>query len=349
MATVLDSRWFARCLLLIVAGVTVVSGHTCSGKVPSDLAEGRYVLRHFQQRDPDPRLGTYKRIYAVALPEGYDGTTRFPLLMYFHAWGGDTSEFSPKFLSKHGYVVVSPQGMADDGLSSWDVGTANHTDTCSAAVVSEYHYKSCTMTGATSICNSGTCYDDFSFLANLITSLSIDLCLDANQIYLSGASFGAIFNYYAAAELSHRAGIHFRAILPWYGAFYQHTQRIPKHPVSVFHFHGLLDDEVPPGGGMGGDGYLYIPVEQTLNEYASAYGCEARPTAISTPFDGRGTLVGCKEWRNCKHGVQVVRCNWHEGHHFWPEYAYSMMRWFMTDLVQRKSAAARTSATPILL
>merc|ERR1719188_2192421 len=113
--------------------------------------------------------------------------------------------------------------MGDGGPTSWNLGVGNRTDNCVKKDVSVYNYTSCSKTEVTSICNCGTCYDDFSFLSDLYNSLLSELCVDPGNIYASGASFGGLFNYYAAPVLARqRKGLRFRAILPWDGAFYIH-------------------------------------------------------------------------------------------------------------------------------
>lgn len=149
--------------------------------------------------------------------------------------------------------------------------------------------------------------------------------MDRDQYYSAGTSFGALFAYYSAAVVDR-----FRAILPWYGMFYLHTEKYAKS-TSIFHFQGLKDEEIPPGGGESGDGYLYPEMNHALTRYANRYGCGARVN-ISTPFDGRGTLVGCEEWPRCHDGLRVVRCNWDEAHGFWPSYAEEMMFWFIKSI-----------------
>lgn len=307
------------------------------GTIPSDLSPGREVSRHFHQVDSDPRLGAYRRKYIVRLPADYTGFRKVPSLFYFHGWGEVPMGNE---LKTKGFVIVQPQGMADGGPSSWNLGTANRTDTCNHKDVDKYNYTSCFKKHVHSICNCGTCYDDYKFIVDLIAQLQSELCIEPRNMYASGASFGALLNYYSAPALASRFGISFRAILPWYGAFYQHTQHvILQGSWSVFHFHGVRDTEVPPNGGESGDGYFYVPVNNTLQAYATAYSCDVRPVPLETPFDGQGTLLGCEEWHRCTKGRRVVRCLWNEEHGFWPTYADEMMEWFMTSVLHGGESA----------
>jgi len=297
------------------------------------------VHRRVVQEDPDPRLGSYERDYMISIPSTYSGRQQLPILFHFHGWGGeykcvDDSCSLDKAGDKHGFIVIKPRGMDDGqpGLGSWNVGTASRNDTCVPKDVTQYNYSSCMKIGERQLCNCGTCYDDFSFISDLYTNLLNELCIDVDQVYGAGESFGGLFVYYAAPVLL-KYGMKFRAIFPWYGEFYVNTENIPPSDarVSVFHFHGTKDTEIPPNGGESEDGYLYIPIDHTLQKYAESLSCNERSSHLSTPFDGRGTLLGCREYKSCERDTRLVRCNWNEEHGFWPDYAADMMWWFASS------------------
>ena len=75
---------------------------------------------------------------------------------------------------------------------------------------------------------------------------------------------------------------------------------------------------VPGAGGASSDGYLYTPVSEVTELFASdeSQACDAEDTTYSSPTDGvRGWV--CTQRANCARGRQVVACSWNGGHS-WP-------------------------------
>jgi poly(3-hydroxybutyrate) depolymerase len=175
------------------------------------------------------------------------------------------------------------------------------------------------------------------FVSDLTAGLAKDFCIDEDNMFATGASNGAMLLYPLVAELHERSlKAKFRAILPNYGAFFQNMQDVPASlkGTSVFAFHGREDTEVPFQGGESADGWLYTPIHKTLAAYASLNGCEAAAEVITTTFDGRKHLNGCREFKGCNEG-RVVRCDFQEAHGFWEPYQEKMIWSFFKSVMSK--------------
>jgi len=264
-----------------------------------------------------------------------------PVLVYFHGWYDDY-ESDWNFASvgdKQNYILVRPKGMADysdaDGVS-WNVLHGGRTDVCDGKRADEYEYTSCKTAGQTGPCNCYTCYDDVKMFSDLMTGLMGELCIDENLVFATGGSNGAMFLYPLASQLQHR-GLQpkLRAIAPFYGAFLKNMQDVPGSlaGTSVFHSHGTRDTNIPVQGGESDDYYYYVPVDETLGEYASVNGCASKQTAIQTAYDKSPRFTGCHEYLGCSSGARVVRCNFNEAHGFWEDYQEEMLWSFLGSIV----------------
>ena len=85
----------------------------------------------------DPATGeVMTRQYRVNLPSNYSKNKEYPVIFWFHGWGGDSVR--TLFQNVTDTISIYPLGMDDedgvkpgDGRISWNVGDANHTNTCS--------------------------------------------------------------------------------------------------------------------------------------------------------------------------------------------------------------------------
>jgi len=343
------------------------------GSRGAELA-GQETLRRVRVTDGSPLLSSVEREYLLSVPSGYNGTV-LPLLLYFHGWCDDWRCADCKWGAvgnAEGFISVKLRGKedGDKGCPSWNVGHGGRSDVCRPKDTEPVQYTSCRRTNQTGPCNCYTCYDDVAFVAAVYDDIRHDLCVDEGRVFATGASNGAMFLYPLVAELAERGlGPRFKAIAPWYGAFFQHMERVLPSAarVSVFHSHGSLDTTIPPAGGESSDGYLYVPVQHTLDHFAKRHGCIAgqawgrtqpksdlpvqfAPTTqreaaevgqdlhfapqwptVRTPWDGNGSLLECRAAPGCKEG-RIVRCFYHADHGFWPSYAEEMTWWWFKSL-----------------
>ena len=185
------------------------------------------------------------RTYLVHVPPGYDESVLTPLVIVLHGYTG-TAEgmvtltgFNEKS-DEEGFIVAYPQGLSQ----RWNVGFGSlKFDT-----------------------------DDVGFIDELIDRLEQKYAIDANKVYVTGFSNGAMMSYLLGAELSDKIA----AIAPVAGSIGSMTyglERIPvpSEPVSVLVFHGTADTSVP----YNGDGFLSVAESVAL--WVECDGCYVSP------------------------------------------------------------------------
>src|ERR1700722_1829427 len=196
-----------------------------------------------------------KRTYLVHVPKSYDGAKPFSVVLSFHG-GGSNAEQMVKFCGlnetadKYGFIVVYPSGTGRLGtLLTWNGGNC-----CGYAMTNKI--------------------DDVAFTNALLDDLAKVVKVDANRIYATGMSNGAIISYLLASELSTRIA----AIAPVGGPM--GTEKCsPMRPVPVIHFHGA-DDQFAPfkgGKGKGVSGTDFFSVDHSVNAWVKANGCKFEP------------------------------------------------------------------------
>ena len=154
-----------------------------------------------------------------------------PVLFAFHGGGGNASSAANLYglveeAERRGYLAIFPEGSGVLGgpptfmLETWNGGSC-----CGYAM------------------ENGV--DDVQFFADALAKVGTLWTVDADRVFLTGMSNGAMMSYRIAAERPELV----RAIAPVAGSF--EAPGPPRGPVSVFAFHGLLDGNVPFQGGVG--------------------------------------------------------------------------------------------------
>lgn len=238
------------------------------------------------------------RSWLLRVPQGYDHTRPHPVLMILHGGLGsgafmqDVTRFNP-IADREGIVLIYPDGVAQypraEGdqrkLRTWNAGS------CCGHARSED-------------------VDDVRALVRVLDETFERACIDTSRPYLTGFSNGAMMTYRLAIEAGHR----FAAIAPG-GASPVLGPYDITHPVPLFHFHGLKDENAPFDGGMGcgpGDTSGLQPVPATLNQWYDAFACSEGADLVVLETDD----VVCTTKRGCEELVQL--CVLPEGNHTWP-------------------------------
>ncbi|MDG6218831.1 MAG: PHB depolymerase family esterase [Candidatus Thermoplasmatota archaeon] len=185
------------------------------------------------------------RSYVLHLPESYDSSLSYPLVMVFHGGGGNARNiervtgFSQK-ADEEEFIVVYPDGTGrfNNRLFTWNAGFC-----CGYAFENDI--------------------DDVGYIKALITSLLENYSIDSTMIYATGISNGGILTYLVASELSDI----FAAVAPvaaqigGQASIDEEPWQIPEpeHPVSVIVFNGMNDSRVPYEGGrpLANDTHVY--------------------------------------------------------------------------------------------
>ena len=168
------------------------------------------------------------RQYILYVPDSLDGTSRSPLMLNFHGFGGTADRHlraaDMRPMADSGtFILVYPQGTLLDGNPHWNAGLKTERNKSDA--------------------------DDFGFVEALIDEISSDYNIDPARVYACGYSNGAFFAY--ALACFH--GDKIAAIGSVAGTMMAETYNEcnPSHPTAMINIHGTSDAIVPYGGGEG--------------------------------------------------------------------------------------------------
>jgi polyhydroxybutyrate depolymerase len=146
---------------------------------------------------------------------------------------------------------------------------------------------------------------DVEFMADLITTVESDFCIDPKRIFSAGFSNGGMLSHRLACELSERIA----AIGPVAGTMAIDSCS-PTRPVPVMHTHGTSDFVVLwDGGGFGNAS----SVDDTIEGWVSRNGCDGTPKSVYQNGD-----ASCSSYGPCAAGSDVRLCTIDGGGHQWP-------------------------------
>jgi polyhydroxybutyrate depolymerase len=239
-----------------------------------------------------------QRSYCAHVPGSYDGTKPVPVVLAFHGGGSNARQMEhfcglTDKADAEGFLVVYPSGTGrTEQLLTWNGGNC-----CGYA----QHEK----------------VDDVDFVRKLLDDLEKVVRVDADRIYATGMSNGAIMSYLLASELSDRIA----AIAPVSGPMGTKDCHL-KRAVPVLHFHGSDDKFAPFKGGRGERSLSqteFYSVEHSIACWVKANGCRGEPVVVEEKAQvADGTNVTRKTWGGGKNGAEVVLIEISGAGHTWP-------------------------------
>jgi len=271
----------------------------CTATLPKDQI---FVGPQTYKNAMDMRINGFPRTYLVHIPSGYQPGTALPMVVVIHG-AFDTAErieeisgFS-RLADRDGLIVLYPNGMGILGfLQHWNAGHC-----CGKAAIDQV--------------------DDVGFVAASIEDVCARVKVDRDRIYMVGFSNGGMLAYRFAAE----RGDLLAAVAPLAASIAGKPAedipewRIPEpvRPISVISMHGLLDDEVPYGGGPGrhrGGARTYWSAEKSIEFWVTQNGCKPQVSNQSL-YEGRVLL---KRWPDCENNTEMALYLIKEWGHVWP-------------------------------
>ena len=242
-------------------------------------------------KDGDSYDGSYEiityngveREYVLYLPEGYDGTSRLPLLLNFHGFSGKAGEYMlytnmRSIADSENFILVYPQGADLDGSSHWNAAL-NGIDNKSNV-------------------------DDLGFIEALINKLSSENLIDLKRVYAVGFSNGGMMSYALGCYKSNLIA----AIGSVSGYMLQSVSDCtPTHPIPLIKLHGTTD--YYDGGGV------YNPVESVLDFWINFNNTDTNP--IITNVNDNGTLITSYNYEDGNNNVSVEHYKIIDGQHVW--------------------------------
>lgn len=162
--------------------------------------------------------------------------------------------------------------------------------------------------------------NDVQLIDDIITAVSQDFSIDANRIYVTGISNGAMMTHLVAVKLSEKIAA--AATVAGSLAQPESSQFAPKQPVSMLLIHGTADPLAPyRGGGVdsGRRGEI-IASDQITKLWVDFNGCKTPPETGDlpdlAPFDQ--CHVHWQNWRGGRNGTDVTLYTIEGGGHTWP-------------------------------
>ncbi len=161
-----------------------------------------------------------QRRYMLFVPDSYDKSESYPLVIAIHGGGGSAEAAVTYFqfndmAEQEGFMVAYPEGTGEY-LSGKLIGTWNGGNCCGYA--------------------KNNNIDDVGFIDDMIEKIKIDFNTDAKRIYVTGMSNGAIMSYRLACDLSHKIA----AIAP-HSSIGHFAECNLTRSVPTLHIHGMDD------------------------------------------------------------------------------------------------------------
>ncbi|WP_298969495.1 prolyl oligopeptidase family serine peptidase [uncultured Roseobacter sp.] len=169
--------------------------------------------------DTDCQLGD--RHYRIAMPEGHDGATPVPALVFSHGYRGSAQGVMRngslrRMASEMGVALIAVKSQDDD----WVIPNApRHLDTDGAV--------------------------EFDYFDAVLEDATNRFAIDASRIVATGFSAGGMMTWNLACSMSDR----FAGFIPISGTFWLEPPETCAGPVaSIIHIHGTSDRTVPLNG-----------------------------------------------------------------------------------------------------
>jgi len=224
------------------------------------------------------------REYVLYIPNSYDGTSSVPLMLNFHGFGGNASDYMQEadmrsLAEANTFILIYAQGSCLDGLSHWNacpIGEDNKSDA-----------------------------DDFGFVESIITEISSQYNVDMERIYAAGYSNGGMMAYGLANYKSDLVA----AVASVSGVMLE-CRGSTSHPMAVVHLHGTSDDVLPYNGSSD-----WSSVQTTLDYWINFNNTITTPT-VSNDNSG-GMLIAHYVYDQGDSSVSVEHYKFIGGEHVW--------------------------------
>lgn len=255
---------------------------------------------------PLPETLSEERPAEFVVPDDYDASTSYPLVVVLHGFGASGPIQSAymgvtPLVDERDFVLVHPDGtQLSDGSRFW------------------YSGASC----------CGTPQDDVGYITDLIEEAKATFNIDDEQVYLWGHSNGGFMSYTMACEASE----HVTAIVSLAGAsFSDPLECEPRtEPVSVLQVHGDADGTISYDGNAFSPGAL-----EMFERHGEFLGCDLTVTGTRDDLDLVATLDGAETTvqyheDGCEPGTSVELWTIVDGPHipiFNSDYANLVLDW----------------------
>lgn len=308
-------------ILYVLLGAAMLLGAGCE---KAEEVQSPQMLRHTLTHDG------LLREYFVFMPSAYDGETELPVAVFMHGYGGtatgteaEVTQGLNQYAEEFGYVMVYPQGtwfMAsiDDG-KPWEVTSWNHIsdgfDTgpagpiCKEDAIRSPCPPEC---GDCGQCGWSSCNDDVGFLRVLVGAMKTNFSVDADRVFVSGFSNGAMMANRIACEASEL----FAGVALIGGRIEPGFECTPTRRLPLLQINGGADESVPHDGRVSAYGSFFASTTSTAEHWNKGDACstEAQSWSSATIEDENvQCTIACGDTPH-----PAIDCIWPEGNHRWP-------------------------------
>ena len=269
----------ALMLVWVLPGLATVQAKAegvCDGDVPCEIEGGSYHL---------------------ALPEGWDGTSKLPAIVFFHGHSSSGKSIMRgavrSVFGKAGYAIIAPNGPMREGANYrfWPARPMDNPPR-----------------------------DDIAFTMRTIEDVSSRIPINRERILVGGFSAGGSMAWMIACY----EGRKFAGFVSVAGALRRPLPEsgCPGGPARMLQIHGYADAQVPLEGRAirdwhQGDVFESLSLLRTVNE------CRSNPHEIEVdgPF-------WCRDWTSCGSSADIRFCM-HPGGHGLPKgWTEQALEWF---------------------
>ena len=183
-----------------------------------------------------------QREVLLHLPENFDSTESYPVVIAFHGNGGQNNYWFSKlsqFVDAGEFVGVYPQGY----LNSWNLGA------------------------------EASSADEVYFFNQIMLKLETYSFFDVSKVYGIGNSNGSALINKLAIETSHFSAIAALASQLIVGT----TPNPSTSPVSVYQMNGTADNIIPYNGGISFVGHNFLSASDSALSWATTFNCFTEP------------------------------------------------------------------------
>lgn len=226
------------------------------------------------------------RQYLIRTPQDLDKPV--PVLVYLHGLTEYINNVDNQFhfqqiADQFGWVIVIPQALTQSGVTMWN-----------AAMTSSN-------------------IDDSGFLMALVDSLAEPYHINLDSVFFTGFSMGGFMTHRIAIEHGDRIA----GCAPVSGLItFAMSNVTPIAPVRMLHIHGTNDNVVNYNGtSQVFGGTLGLSVEEILNYWQNAKGCEGEPEIDTLPDTHNDDLRFIRYTYDC--GIDLEHIKVVGGNHTW--------------------------------
>jgi polyhydroxybutyrate depolymerase len=247
------------------------------------------------------KIGTTNRSYQLFVPTEANKDRAMPLVLVLHATFGSGREMEKvtgfsELANREGFVVVYPNGRGLFGfLRHWNAGFC-----CGRAMQKDWN--------------------DTGFLLELIQTLTKQLPVDPQRIYLMGFSNGGMLAHRFATEHPEKlAAVTLAAAAVgarWKKKGSMQTFSPPSQLVPVLIIHAQDDEMIPLEGGqsLSRADVEFLGPKDAAEFWCASNGCHPTPTEHYRTSEGEWT-----RWSQCGEGAEVALFVIDQGGHGWPK------------------------------